>query len=80
MQILTLFNFFIDFFKKMIIMHFYKKMNKIWRIWCRSLGGKISDNDREADIAAIIRTFWWVVHITTCFFIIASNGRNLKLW
>jgi hypothetical protein len=55
-------------------------MNKIWRIWCRSLGGKISDDDRESDIAAIIRTFWWVVHITTCFFIIASNGRNLKLW
>jgi hypothetical protein len=55
-------------------------IKRIWIIWVKTMGNKISEDDREADIAAIIRTFWWLVHIITCFFIIANNGRNLKLW
>ena len=52
---------------------------KWWRIWAQSLGNKVG-NDKEADIVAGIRTFWWLVHIVTCFFIIAHNGMNMGLW
>ena len=55
-------------------------MNKIWKIWAKTMGQKISEKNQESDIAAMIRTFWWLVHIITCFFIIASAGRNLKFW
>ena len=51
-----------------------------WRIWCKALGEKISENQFEADCAALIRTFWWFVHIITCGFIIANAGQNLGLW
>lgn len=51
-------------------------MRKAWRIWCRTMGSKISEDDREADIAAVIRTFWWMVNIITCFFIIANTIRH----
>jgi len=36
------------------------------------MGAKISDDNKESDIAAIIRTFWWFMHIITCFFIICG--------
>jgi len=55
-------------------------IKRIWRIWVKTMGNKISGDDREADIAAIIRTFWWITHIITCFFIIVNNGRSLNLW
>lgn len=55
-------------------------MKKIWRIWAKSLGEKVGETDTQADTVALIRTFWWVTHIITCFFIIASNGHNLGLW
>ena len=53
--------------------------NKAWRIWAKSLGEKVG-SDGEADIVAMIRTFWWLVHIFTCFMIIVHNGRNLGWW
>ena len=46
-----------------------------WRIWAKSLGEKVG-NDKEADIVAMIRTFWWIVHIFTCFMIIVHNERS----
>jgi len=51
-------------------------MRKIWRIWARTMGEKISPDSNEADIAAAIRTFWWLVHIITCGFIIANTIRH----
>lgn len=48
-----------------------------WRIWAKSLGEKVGETDREADIVAAIRTFWWLCHIVACFFIIAHNGVKL---
>ena len=57
-----------------------KKLNKWWRIWAQSLGEKVGESDRQADFVAIIRTFWWTVHIVTCFFIIAGNSKMLGLW
>tara|TARA_B100002019_G_C21136750_1_gene531079 strand:- start:404 stop:583 length:180 start_codon:yes stop_codon:yes gene_type:complete len=51
--------------------------NKWWRIWAKSLGEKVGETDRQADAVALIRTFWWVVHIVTCFMIILGNATNL---
>lgn len=51
--------------------------NKYWRIWAKSLGEKVGETDRQADAVALIRTFWWFVHIFTCFIIILGNATNL---
>ena len=51
--------------------------NKYWRIWAKSLGEKVGETDRQADAVALIRTFWWFVHIFTCFIIILGNASNL---
>ena len=56
-------------------------MKKWWRIWAKSLGEKVGETDKQADTIAVIRTFWWLVHISTCFFIIlnaiATHGWKL---
>ena len=57
-----------------------KVLYKVWRIWARTIGSKISDDDREADIAAIIRTIWVITHMVACFFIIAHNGIKIGLF
>lgn len=49
---------------------------RLWKLWARTIGDKISENDREADLAAIYRTFWHLLHIVTCFFIIANCIRH----
>jgi len=51
-------------------------MSKWWRIWCRTMGHKISDDNAEADAAAVIRTIFWVVNLITCLFIIAGIIRH----
>lgn len=55
-------------------------MKKLWRLWAKSLGEKVGETDNQADVVAIIRTFWWVIHIVTCFMIIIHNGSNLGWW
>ena len=51
-------------------------LNKAWKIWAKTNGYKIG-NDRESDIAAIFRSIWVIIHLVTCFFIIAHNGIKL---
>jgi hypothetical protein len=51
-------------------------MKKIWRIWCLTMGEKISDDNNEADVASLIRTFFWTLNVITCFFIIANVIRH----
>ena len=48
----------------------------MWRIWAKSLGEKVGDNDRQANSVAIIRTLWWVTHMATCWFIILNAWAN----
>lgn len=50
---------------------------KWWTIWCKTIGSKITDDNRENDIAAIIRTIWVITHMVACFFIIAHNGIKI---
>jgi hypothetical protein len=51
-----------------------------WRIWAKSLGEKVGETDSQANAVAAIRTFWWVVHILTCFAIIIHNTVKLGWW
>ena len=55
-------------------------MKKAWSVWCKTIGSKISDNDREADTAAILRSIWVITHMLACFFIIAHNGIKIGLF
>jgi len=48
----------------------------IWSIWCKTMGSKISEDKYQSDIAAMIRTVWWVLHMITCGFIIANTIRH----
>lgn len=48
----------------------------LWTIWARHLGDKVG-NDRQSDIVAVIRTFWWILHVITCLMIIIHNAVKL---
>ena len=50
--------------------------HKAWPIWAKTLGSKISPDDCEADIAALIRTAWVLLHVVTCIAIIANCLRH----
>ena len=61
------------------------------RLWARTVGMPVGINDEDkpeflpitqADVrkALAFRTFWIVLHILTCAFIIAGNGRSLGIW
>tara|TARA_R100000329_G_C7549147_1_gene194009 strand:+ start:272 stop:439 length:168 start_codon:yes stop_codon:yes gene_type:complete len=52
-------------------------MKKMWNIWCKTIGSKITDDNTENDIAALLRTVWVLTHLIACFFIIAHNGVKL---
>lgn len=43
-----------------------------WRIFCKSLGSKVTDNDHEADVACFIRAIYGLMMIVTSLFIIAG--------
>ena len=48
----------------------------IWRLWCKALGKKALDNDREADYVAGIRTIIFITYFITNLFIIAGVVRH----
>ena len=61
------------------------------RTWARTVGMPvgITDDDkpeflpitqRSVKRALAFRTFWIVMHVTTCLFIIAAAGRTLEFW
>jgi hypothetical protein len=52
------------------------KLNKLWRLWCKALGQKASDNDRESDHVAYIRTFIFVTYLITNVCIVAGVVRH----
>lgn len=62
-------------------------MNSLERIWARATGHLMGTNDqdrpraliltlREARIALFLKTFWVIIHVVTCFFIIANVIRH----
>jgi hypothetical protein len=62
-------------------------MNTFTKIWARATGHLMgtTDDDRpdvpiltlkEARIALALKTFWVLIHVITCFFIIANTLRH----
>ena len=62
-------------------------MNSVERIWARATGHLMGQNNedrprvpiltlKEARIALILKTAWIVIHVITCFFIIANTIRH----
>lgn len=45
---------------------------KLWKLWAMSLGEKASEDSREADLVALIRTVVVLVNFITCFFIMSG--------
>ncbi|MGY9044461.1 MAG: hypothetical protein ACKVH3_00415 [Candidatus Pelagibacterales bacterium] len=61
------------------------------KLWARTVGMPIGETDqdkprfmpiKQKDVlkALAMRTFWIVLHVVTCLFIIIGNGRVLKIW
>ena len=48
----------------------------MWRLWAKALGEKASDNNREADRIAVIRTIIVLSYIITNLFIVAGVIRH----
>ena len=60
---------------------------RMWMIWARATGHLMghSDDDKpdvpiltlyEAKIALLLKTFWVIIHVVTCIFIIANVIHN----
>jgi|CryBogDrversion2_11_1035321.scaffolds.fasta_scaffold02579_4 hypothetical protein len=47
-------------------------MNRWWSRWCKALGERVSDCDKESDKVAWVRTFLIVQAIITNIFIVAN--------
>jgi hypothetical protein len=48
----------------------------MWRLWAKALGEKASQDNREANIVAVIRTFILVLYMLTNLFIVAGVIRH----
>lgn len=62
-------------------------MNSLEKIWARATGHLMGQTDedrpvvpiltvREARIALFLKTFWVIIHVITCLFIIANVIRH----
>jgi hypothetical protein len=61
------------------------------KLWSRTVGMPVGINDEDKpeflpipqdDVykALWARTFWIVLHVVTCMFIISGNGRTMGFW
>ena len=48
----------------------------MWRLWCKALGEKASNHNKEADLIALIRTLILAGYLITNIFIVAGVIRN----
>ena len=53
-----------------------KKSKSFWRVWAKALGEKASDNDKESDVVAIIRTFVFLTYLITNVAIVSNAVRH----
>ena len=51
-------------------------MNRLKRIWFKSLGNKASDCDKESDLVGIVRTIIFVTYFVTNVFIVSGVIRH----
>ena len=56
----------------------------MWELWCKTIGRKAYDDNRKADMVAVLRTIWIMLHIVPCLAIIfnavANHGWGLIGW
>jgi hypothetical protein len=48
----------------------------MWRLWAKALGEKASEDDKEADRVAIVRSLIVLCYIITNIFIVAGVIRH----
>ena len=48
----------------------------MWRIWCKALGEKASECDKESDLVAMIRTVIFATYLITNVAIVANAVRH----
>jgi len=53
-----------------------KVLRKSWEIWAKAIGTKAYSDSRKADVVALIRTAWVILHILTCLAIITNAIAN----
>jgi hypothetical protein len=53
-----------------------EKNKSFWRLWCKAMGQKASDCDKESDVVAIIRTFIFITYLITNIAIVANAVRH----
>lgn len=51
-------------------------MSKFWRLWAKALGEKASEDNKEADRVAMIRSAIVMCYIITNMFIVAGVIRH----
>jgi hypothetical protein len=52
------------------------KSKTIWRFWAKAIGEKATNDDRESDTIAIIRTIIFATYLVTNCFIVAGVIRH----
>jgi hypothetical protein len=58
------------------MVRFKRKIQIVWRYWCKALGEKASPCSKQSDIVALIRTIIFLSYLTTNAFIIANAIRH----
>jgi len=51
-------------------------MRAAWEYWCKAIGSKEYSDRRKADVVALIRTAWIILHFLTCLAIITNAIAN----
>jgi hypothetical protein len=51
-------------------------IRRTWSIWAKALGPRVSQDDAEADLAAVIRSVKFLAELFTCIFIVAGVVRH----
>ena len=52
------------------------KRKTIWRWWAKAIGEKASNDDKESDVIASLRTIIFLTYLITNVFIIAGVVRH----
>jgi hypothetical protein len=51
-------------------------MNRMWTLWAKALGNKASENAKEANIVAMIRTVIALVYLVTNIVIVCGIFKH----
>ena len=49
---------------------------KVWRVWAKAIGEKATDDNKTADLVAIVSTIILLIYLVTNFVIMAGVARH----